>query len=70
MSARRPIGRRSRRAARAGHSDSAIICFSDLRQCAYFEISAKARLTVDVNNHPFGYRDLRTVDYTDSPIAA
>jgi hypothetical protein len=50
--------------------DETVVCVSDYREGAYFEIPAEAYLALDVYYHPFAYRDLSTVDYEDSRLAA
>jgi hypothetical protein len=50
--------------------DEIVVCVSDLRQGAYFEIRAEPAYALDVYYHPFAYRDLSTLDYVDSRLAA
>jgi hypothetical protein len=50
--------------------DEALVCVSDHRDGAYFEIPVVAHLALEVYNHPFFYRDFSTVDYVDSRLAA
>jgi hypothetical protein len=40
------------------------------REGAYFEIPTAPQLALDVYYHPFCYRDLSTIDYRDSRLAA
>jgi hypothetical protein len=55
---------------RDGDTDKALVCVSDRRTGAYFEIPAEPYLALDVYYHPFAYRDFSTVDYEDSRLAA
>jgi hypothetical protein len=55
---------------RDGDTDEALVCVSDRRNGAYFEIPAKPYLALDVYYHPFAYRDFGLVDYEDSRLAA
>ena len=55
---------------RGGGSDEALVCVSDHRDGAYFEIPAVAYLALDVYYHPFAYRDFSTIDCEDSRLAA
>jgi hypothetical protein len=55
---------------RNGGVDQTLVCVSDHRGCAYFEIPAEPHLALDVYYHPFAYRDFSTVDYEDSRLAA
>ena len=54
----------------ADGADSVLVCVCDWAHGAYFEIEAEPRLALDVYHHPFAYRDLSTVDYQDSRLAA
>ena len=47
---------------RCGGHDKALVCVSDQRDGAYFEIPAEPHLALDVYYHPFYYRDFSTVD--------
>ena len=54
-----------------GENDqSIVVCVCDSRDGAYFEIATEPYLALDVYYHPFAYRDLSTVDYDDSRLAA
>jgi hypothetical protein len=55
---------------RRGGVDTTLVCVSDYREGAYFEIPAEAHLALDVYYHPFAYRDFSTVDYEDIRLAA
>jgi hypothetical protein len=50
--------------------DQAVVCVSDRREGAYFEIPTERYLALEVYYHPFAYRDFSTVDYEDSRTAA
>jgi hypothetical protein len=50
--------------------DEVLVCVSDSRAGAYFEIPARPGNALDVYYHPFAYRDLSTLDYQDSRLAA
>jgi len=50
--------------------DEVVVCVSDIRAGAYFEIPAEPGRALDVYYHPFAYRDLSTLDYEDSRLAA
>lgn len=50
--------------------DELVVCVSDIWQGAYFEIAAEPGRALDVYYHPFAYRDLSTLDYEDSRLAA
>jgi hypothetical protein len=50
--------------------DEVVVCVSDSRAGAYFEIPAEPARALDVYYHPFAYRDLSTVDYQDDRLAA
>ena len=50
--------------------DKVVVCVCDRREGAYFEIAAEPYLALDVYYHPYAYRDVRTVDYRDSLLAA
>ena len=50
--------------------DEALVCVCDQREGAYFEIPTRPHLALDVYYHPFVYRDLSTIDYEDSRLAA
>jgi hypothetical protein len=56
--------------ARGDGADQALVCVSDHREGAYFEIPAEPYLALDVYYHPFAYRDFSTVEYEDSRLAA
>jgi hypothetical protein len=51
-------------------SDELVVCVSDLRAGAYFEIPAKPASALDVYYHPFAYREISTLNYEDSRLAA
>jgi hypothetical protein len=55
---------------RGDGDDKTIVCVSDERDGAYFEIPAEPYLALDVYYHPFAYRDFSSVDYEDSRLAA
>ena len=55
---------------RGDDEDTAVVCVSDTRECAYFEIPTEPYLALDVYYHLFAYRDSSTVDYQDSRLAA
>ena len=67
--ARTPLRRRRRRDAGLG-PEEILVCVSDHRDGAYFEIPAEPHLALDVYYHPFAYRDFSTVDYEDIRLAA
>jgi hypothetical protein len=50
--------------------DEVLVCVSDNRAGAYFEIPAEPGSALDVFYHPFAYRDLSTLDYEDNRLAA
>jgi hypothetical protein len=50
--------------------DEVVVCVSDIRAGAYFEITAEPDRALDVYYHPFAYRDFSTLDYEDSRLAA
>jgi hypothetical protein len=50
--------------------DKTVVCVSDWRDGAYFEIPAEPSLALDVYYHPFAYRDFCSVDDADSRRAA
>jgi hypothetical protein len=50
--------------------DKTVVCVSDRRTGAHFEIPTEPYLALDVYYHPFAYRDFRTVDYEDRRLAA
>ena len=43
-------------------ADEALVCVTDRREGAYFEIPAETYRALDVYYHPFAYRDFSTVD--------
>jgi hypothetical protein len=51
-------------------SDQLVVCVSDIRAGAYFEIPAEPARALDVYYHPFAYREFGTLDYEDSRLAA
>jgi hypothetical protein len=55
---------------RCDDDDAALVCVCDHREGAYFEIPTAPQLALDVYYHPFCYRDLSTIDYRDSRLAA
>ena len=50
--------------------DEVIVSVTDHREGVYFEIPAGPAHALDVYHHPFAFRDLSTVDYEDSRLAA
>jgi hypothetical protein len=50
--------------------DQLVVCVSDNRAGAYFEIPAEPGSALDVYYHPFAYRDRSTLDYQDDRLAA
>jgi hypothetical protein len=52
------------------NEESIVVCVCDSRDGAYFEIPTERYLALDVYHHPFAYRRLSAVDYTDSRLAA
>jgi hypothetical protein len=50
--------------------DELVVCVSDIRAGAYFEIPAEPGRALDVYYHPFAYRDLSTLDCEDTRLAA
>jgi hypothetical protein len=50
--------------------DEVVVCVSDSRVGAYFEIPADPGRALDVYYHPFAYRDFSVLDYEDSRLAA
>ena len=55
---------------RSDGADETVVFVSDHREGTYFEIPTEAHLALDVYYHPFAYRDVSTVDYEDSRLAA
>ena len=55
---------------RGNGNDTTIVCVSDWREGAYFEIPTEPYLALDVYRHPFAYRDFSTLDYCDGRLAA
>jgi hypothetical protein len=53
-----------------GRADETLVCVSDEREGAYFEIPAEPYRALDVYHHPFAYRDFSSVDYEDRRLAA
>lgn len=51
-------------------SDAVVVCVSDNREGAYFEIPTEPYLALDVYYHPFAYRDFSTIDYVDGRLTA
>jgi hypothetical protein len=51
-------------------TDEVVVCVSDIRAGAYFEIPAEPGRALDVYYHPFAYRDLSTLDYQNDCLAA
>jgi hypothetical protein len=43
-------------------ADEALVCVTDRREGAYFEIPAETYRALDVYYHPFAYRDFSTID--------
>jgi len=50
--------------------DEAVICVSDRREGAYFEIATERYLALDVYYHPFAYRAFDAVDHAHGDLAA
>jgi hypothetical protein len=50
--------------------DEVVVCVSDSRAGAYFEIPAEPGRALDVYYHPFAYRDGGSLDYQDDRLAA
>jgi hypothetical protein len=50
--------------------DELVVCVSDIRAGAYFEIPAEPGSALDVYYHPFAYRDFSILDDEDSRLAA
>jgi hypothetical protein len=50
--------------------DEVVVSVTDHREGAYFEIPAAPAHALNVYNHPFAFRDLSTIDYVDSRLAA
>jgi hypothetical protein len=50
--------------------DETLVCVCDRSEGAYFEIPVASHLALDAYYHPFIYRELSTVDYVDSRLAA
>ena len=50
--------------------DEVVVCVSDIRAGAYFEIPAEPGSALDVYYHPFAYSDLSTHDDEHSRLAA
>ena len=50
--------------------DKVVVCVSDRREGAYFEIPAQPHLALAVYYHPFAYRDFSTVEHRDHRLAA
>ena len=55
---------------RSNGVEELVVCVSDLRTGAYFEIAAEPASALDVYHHPFAYRDYSSLDYEDSRLAA
>jgi hypothetical protein len=55
---------------RGDDADKTLVCVSDHREGAYFEIPAAPDLALDVYYHPFAFRNFSTVDCEDSRLAA
>jgi hypothetical protein len=55
---------------RGDGADKTLVCVSDHRDGAYFEIPAAPYLALDVYYHPFAYRDFSAVDHEDNRLAA
>jgi hypothetical protein len=51
-------------------NDSIVVCVSDSRFGAYFEIPTEPQLALHVYDHPFAYREFSTIDYEDNRLAA
>jgi hypothetical protein len=50
--------------------DELLVCVSDIRAGAYFEIASEASSALDVYYHPYAYRDDSSIDYEDRRLAA
>jgi hypothetical protein len=50
--------------------DELVVCVSDIRAGAYFEIPAEPARALDVYYHPFAYRDRSILDYEDIRLVA
>jgi hypothetical protein len=55
---------------RGDGAEETLVCVTDHRNGAYFEIRAAPYLALDVYYHPFAYRDFSTIDCEDSHLAA
>jgi hypothetical protein len=55
---------------RSNGVEEVVVCVSDFRAGAYFEIPAKPGSALDVYHHPFAYRNYSSIDYEDSCLAA
>ena len=55
---------------RRDKEDKVLVCVSDRREGAYFEIPAASELALEVYYHPFAYREFSTVDYVDTRLEA
>ena len=54
-----------------GHdTDETVVCVCDKREGAYFEIPTQPPGALEAYYHPFAYRNMSTVDYADSRLAA
>jgi hypothetical protein len=56
--------------ARHDGEDEIVVSVADLREGSYFEIPVEPSLALAAYHHPFAYRELSTVDYRDSRLAA
>jgi hypothetical protein len=55
---------------RGDGADQTLVCVTDHRDGAYFEMPTAPYLALDVYYHPFAYRNFSAVDYEDSRLAA
>src|SRR5262249_49251638 len=53
-----------------GRNEEVLVCVWDERDGTYFEIPSASNLALDTFYHPFAYRDFRTVEYRQRPLAA
>jgi hypothetical protein len=53
-----------------GDANHLRVCICDHRDGAYFEIEPAPHLALRAFYHPYAYRDLSTVDYEDTRLAA
>jgi len=53
-----------------GRNEEVLVCVWDERDGTYFEIPSASNLALDTFYHPFAYRDFRTIEYRQRPLAA